>query len=144
MSHNFPENKQQRTPQLSPFQGSDFSGTHVNVYSHKCTHSFPHSLLSLRWVSQKNMARESPPPLPQLLSRRWVQTVGPCHQARWGAGVEGADILANGEERKHAGGSPQVKTLLQLPKDPHLGISMDTALHAGWDPSRNSWFPQEK
>ena len=148
MSHNFPENKQQRTPQLSPFQGSDFSGTHINVYSHKCTHSFPHSLLSLHWVSQKNMAGKSPPPLPQLLSRRWVQTGGPCHPARWGAGVEGADILANREERKYAGGRPQKKKhYFNSLKSPILEsawtqLSMLVGIHPGAaDFPRKSNFP---
>ena len=105
MSHYFPENKQQRTPQLSPFQGHAFYGTHVDVSSHTCTYSLPHPLLSPRWAHQKHMVRKSPHPSPQLLSRG----LGPRKQAEWEDGLQGAGIQASGEERKHTGGSPQKK-----------------------------------
>lgn len=88
-SHCFPENQQQRIPQLSPFEGRAFSGTHTDVYSRMYAHPFPCSLLFIWWVSQKHALRQ---PLPLLLSSFYpedgAQRLGQCHQAGWGAGIE--------------------------------------------------------
>ena len=116
---------------------------HVNMYSPKGTHYIPYSLLSWWWVSQKDTVTQPPLP-PQLLSRGWGTKPGSMSQAGWGTRLEGVGILASGEERKQAEGSSQEEVLLQTPKEPHLGISMDTPLHVGVDPSRGSWLPREK
>ena len=87
-SHCFPENQQQRTPQLSPFEGHAFSGTHTDVYSHMYPHSFPCSLLFIWWVSQKHAVRQPLSLLSSFYPEDGAQRLGQCHQAGWGAGIE--------------------------------------------------------
>jgi len=88
-------------------------------------------------VSQKNAVRK-PPLLPQLLSRRWGTNTGSMLSSRmkgWSRRGRHSGKWRGGEAGSR---QPTEKRLVQSPKEPHLGVSVDTALHFGGDPNRGS------
>lgn len=116
MPHGFSENKQQRLPQLSSFQGLLFPCTRADMYSHMWTHCLPRPL-SPHSESARSTAVGQTPPSPSPASiQRHKDWVGGTRQDE---GVE-AGILGSGRGKQQAGDSPQKKALLQPLKSPTL------------------------
>lgn len=68
-----------------------------------------------------------PPPPPQLSSKRWGVQTGSLLPGRTGGGGLGGLCRGSPEERVWAGMSLHINALLQLPKEPHLTISLNAA-----------------
>ena len=82
-------------------------------------------------------AASSSSPL-QLFSRGWGTKTGSMSPGRmrgWDKVQAFGQVERRGSRQRAA---DRKKELLQPPKEPHLGVSMDTALHVGGDPSRGS------